>query len=136
MGPEDVSRGSSLRARRGEITTAHGTVDTPAFMPVGTAATVKAMTPQAVSDTGAQMILANTYHLMLRPGAETVAALGGLHKFMNWRRPILTDFMPLSMVFCASICDIGGRIAWLASNSSRARSCGVKSAAPTSCPIE
>jgi queuine tRNA-ribosyltransferase len=78
-------------ARRGEITTAHGTVDTPAFMPVGTAATVKAMTPQAVSDTGAQMILANTYHLMLRPGAETVAALGGLHKFMNWRRPILTD---------------------------------------------
>ncbi|MDP6485618.1 MAG: tRNA guanosine(34) transglycosylase Tgt [Alphaproteobacteria bacterium] len=78
-------------ARRGKITTAHGTVDTPAFMPVGTAATVKAMTPQAVSDTGAQMILANTYHLMLRPGAETVAALGGLHKFMNWRRPILTD---------------------------------------------
>jgi len=78
-------------ARRGKITTAHGTVDTPAFMPVGTAATVKAMTPQAVRDTGAQMILANTYHLMLRPGAETVAALGGLHKFMNWRRPILTD---------------------------------------------
>ena len=78
-------------ARRGKITTTHGTVDTPAFMPVGTAATVKAMTPQAVSDTGAQMILANTYHLMLRPGAETVAALGGLHKFMNWRRPILTD---------------------------------------------
>jgi len=78
-------------ARRGKITTAHGIVDTPAFMPVGTAATVKAMTPQAVRDTGAQIILGNTYHLMLRPGAETIAELGGLHKFMNWRRPILTD---------------------------------------------
>ncbi len=83
----DVSGG----ARRGKITTAHGIVDTPAFMPVGTAATVKAMTPQAVRDTGAQMILGNTYHLMLRPGAETIAELGGLHRFMNWPGPILTD---------------------------------------------
>src|SRR5690606_18222826 len=68
-----------------------GTVNTPAFMPVGTAATVKAMTPEGVAATGAEIILGNTYHLMLRPGAERIAALGGLHRFMNWNRPILTD---------------------------------------------
>jgi queuine tRNA-ribosyltransferase len=79
------------RARRGRLITAHGPVDTPTFMPVGTAATVKAMTPEAVAATGAQMILGNTYHLMLRPGAERVARLGGLHQFMNWPGPILTD---------------------------------------------
>ena len=79
------------KARRGRITTAHGTVETPAFMPVGTAATVKAMTPDAVRETGAEVVLGNTYHLMLRPSAERVAALGGLHKFMNWPGPILTD---------------------------------------------
>ncbi len=78
-------------ARRGRITTAHGVVETPAFMPVGTAATVKAMTPEAVASTGAQMILGNTYHLMLRPGAKRIEALGGLHRFMNWPGPILTD---------------------------------------------
>ena len=78
-------------ARRGRLTTAHGTVETPAFMPVGTAATVKAMTPEAVAATGAQIILGNTYHLMLRPGAERIARLGGLHRFMNWPGPILTD---------------------------------------------
>ncbi len=78
-------------ARRGKITTAHGEIDTPAFMPVGTAATVKGMLPEQVAETGAQIILGNTYHLMLRPGAERVAALGGLHKFMNWDKPILTD---------------------------------------------
>ncbi len=78
-------------ARRARLETAHGLVETPAFMPVGTAATVKAMTPSGVADTGAQMILANTYHLMLRPGAETVEALGGLHRFMAWPGPILTD---------------------------------------------
>jgi queuine tRNA-ribosyltransferase len=78
-------------ARRGKITTAHGEIDTPAFMPVGTAATVKGMLPEQVAETGAQILLGNTYHLMLRPGAERVAALGGLHKFMNWNRPILTD---------------------------------------------
>ncbi len=77
--------------RIGQITTAHGVIDTPAFMPVGTAATVKAMLPESVASTGAQIILGNTYHLMLRPGAERVAKLGGLHKFMNWRGPILTD---------------------------------------------
>ena len=78
-------------ARRGRLTTAHGTVETPAFMPVGTAATVKAMTVEEVEASGAEIILGNTYHLMLRPGAERVARLGGLHDFMNWRKPILTD---------------------------------------------
>src|SRR5690606_34384076 len=78
-------------ARLGRLDTAHGSIDTPAFMPVGTAATVKAMTPEAVAETGAQIILGNTYHLMLRPSAERVAKLGGLHKFMNWPGPILTD---------------------------------------------
>ncbi|MBM3533080.1 MAG: tRNA guanosine(34) transglycosylase Tgt [Alphaproteobacteria bacterium] len=78
-------------ARRGRISTAHGMINTPAFMPVGTAGTVKAMHPDSVALTGAQIILGNTYHLMLRPGAEQVAALGGLHKFMNWPGPILTD---------------------------------------------
>jgi queuine tRNA-ribosyltransferase len=78
-------------ARRGEIGTPHGAVQTPAFMPVGTQATVKGLTPEAVRGTGAEILLGNTYHLMLRPGAERIAALGGLHKFMNWPRPILTD---------------------------------------------
>ncbi|MBI2585986.1 MAG: tRNA guanosine(34) transglycosylase Tgt [Rhodospirillales bacterium] len=78
-------------ARTGSLMTAHGPIDTPAFMPVGTAATVKAMTPEAVQATGAQCILANTYHLMLRPGPELIAELGGLHAFMNWPGPILTD---------------------------------------------
>jgi len=79
------------QARRGQVTTAHGTIQTPAFMPVGTAATVKAMLPESVKATGAEIILGNTYHLMLRPGAERIAKLGGLHKFMNWPGPILTD---------------------------------------------
>ena len=78
-------------ARIGQITTAHGAIDTPAFMPVGTAATVKAMLPQAVVATGAQIILGNTYHLMLRPGAERIEKLGGVRKFMNWSGPVLTD---------------------------------------------
>ncbi len=79
------------QARLGRLETAHGPIDTPAFMPVGTAATVKAMLPQSVAATGAQIVLGNTYHLMLRPGAERIAALGGLHRFMNWPGPILTD---------------------------------------------
>ncbi|MEL7256291.1 MAG: tRNA guanosine(34) transglycosylase Tgt [Pseudomonadota bacterium] len=78
-------------ARTGVIHTPRGEIRTPAFMPVGTAATVKAMMPESVRETGADILLGNTYHLMLRPGAERVAALGGLHKFMNWSRPILTD---------------------------------------------
>ncbi len=78
-------------ARIGEIVTPRGIVRTPAFMPVGTQATVKGLTPEAVRETGADIVLGNTYHLMLRPGAERIAALGGLHNFMRWPRPILTD---------------------------------------------
>ena len=78
-------------ARAGVLRTAHGEVATPVFMPVGTAGTVKAMTADAVRSTGASIVLGNTYHLMLRPGAERVAALGGLHKMMDWPGPILTD---------------------------------------------
>src|SRR5436305_3629301 len=78
-------------ARVGEISTAHGVVRTPAFMPVGTQAAIKGVHPQTVRASGADIILGNTYHLMLRPGAERIAALGGLHKFMNWPGPILTD---------------------------------------------
>src|SRR6188508_2571943 len=78
-------------ARSGTLSTARGDIRTPAFMPVGTAATVKAMRPEEVRASGADIILGNTYHLMLRPGAERVAKLGGLHKFMGWDRPILTD---------------------------------------------
>jgi queuine tRNA-ribosyltransferase len=78
-------------ARRGRLHTAHGTVETPAFMPVGTQATVKAMTPEMLLATGAEIVLANTYHLMLRPGPERIARLGGLHRFMAWPGPILTD---------------------------------------------
>ncbi|MDG1939799.1 MAG: tRNA guanosine(34) transglycosylase Tgt [Paracoccaceae bacterium] len=78
-------------ARLGTISTNRGNILTPAFMPVGTAATVKAMMPESVRSTGAEIILSNTYHLMLRPTAERIFQLGGLHKFMNWDRPILTD---------------------------------------------
>jgi queuine tRNA-ribosyltransferase len=78
-------------ARRGRMTTGHGVVETPAFMPVGTQATVKTLLPEEVRRTGAQIILANTYHLMLRPGLETLTAAGGLHRFMGWDGPILTD---------------------------------------------
>ena len=81
----------STRARLGRLTLTHGVVDTPQFMPVGTNATVKALHPDEVRDAGASIILANTYHLYLRPGHERVAALGGLHRFMGWDRPILTD---------------------------------------------
>lgn len=79
------------KARCGELETSHGKINTPAFMPVGTAGSVKGMTPEAVEETGAEIILANTYHLMLRPTAEIIEDLGGLHKFMNWDKPILTD---------------------------------------------
>ena len=78
-------------ARLGNIQTAHGVIDTPAFMPVGTAGTVKAMMPSSIAKTGSQVVLGNTYHLMLRPGADRIESLGGLHRFMNWPGPILTD---------------------------------------------
>ena len=93
-------------ARLGRIGTAHGVVETPAFMPVGTAATVKAMRAADVAATGAQIVLANTYHLMLRPGAERVAKLGGLHRFMDWSRPILTDSGGFQVMSLAKLRDI------------------------------
>ncbi len=81
----------SKDARRGVVSTAHGDIQTPAFMPVGTSATVKALTNEMVDESGADIILGNTYHLMLQPTAELIAEQGGLHKFMNWNKPILTD---------------------------------------------
>jgi tRNA-guanine transglycosylase, queuosine-34-forming len=89
--PSFTVRATDGAARLGLLTTAHGTVETPAFMPVGTYGTVKAMTPEELEQLGAQIVLGNTFHLMLRPGPQIVAAHGGLHGFMNWRRPILTD---------------------------------------------
>ena len=93
-------------ARLGRMGTAHGVVETPAFMPVGTAATVKGMRAADVAATGAQIVLANTYHLMLRPGAERVARLGGLHKFMDWPGPILTDSGGFQVMSLAKLRDI------------------------------
>ena len=93
-------------ARVGRIATAHGAITTPAFMPVGTAGSVKAMLPASVGQTGTEIILANTYHLMLRPGAEQVAALGGLHRFMNWPGPILTDSGGYQVMSLAGLRDI------------------------------
>lgn len=90
-------------ARTGVIQTPRGAVHTPAFMPVGTAATVKAMMPDSVRATGADILLGNTYHLMLRPTAERIHALGGLHKFMNWARPILTDSGGFQVMSLASL---------------------------------
>src|SRR5476649_212468 len=82
---------SDGRARRGTLTLAHGSVETPAFMPVGTYGTVKAMSPAELHEIGAQIVLGNTFHLWLRPGLEVIAAHGGLHRFMGWDGPILTD---------------------------------------------
>ncbi len=98
------------QARCGTLETAHGTIHTPAFMPVGTAATVKAMLPESVAATGAEIILGNTYHLMLRPGAERIATLGGLHRFMHWEKPILTDsggFQVMSLAALRKISEDG-----------------------------
>ena len=86
-----LHKDSSSAARLGSLTTAHGTVETPVFMPVGTAGAVKGTTPRQLKETGSEIILANTYHLLLRPGVETIEKLGGLHKFMAWEGPILTD---------------------------------------------
>ena len=97
-------------ARTGAITTPRGTIRTPAFMPVGTAATVKAMMPESVAATGADILLGNTYHLMLRPTAERIDRLGGLHKFMNWDKPILTDsggFQVMSLADLRKLTETG-----------------------------
>ena len=94
-------------ARRGRLATAHGIVNTPAFMPVGTAATVKAMTSEAVAATGAEILLGNTYHLMLRPGADAIDRLGGLHRFMSWNKPILTDSGGFQVMSLAKLRTLG-----------------------------
>ena len=88
---EVLHKDAKTRARRGRIKTPHGVIETPVFMPVGTQATVKAVKPEDVEKTGAQIILGNTYHLYLRPGEDIVREAGGLHRFMNWNKPILTD---------------------------------------------
>ena len=104
------AKDTTTAARAGCITTAHGQVLTPAFMPVGTAASVKSLSSGEVADAGAEMILANTYHLMLRPGVETVRGLGGLHRFMSWPRSILTDsggFQVLSLAALRRVSEEG-----------------------------
>jgi queuine tRNA-ribosyltransferase len=105
-------RATDGAARAGIIRTRHGDIGTPAFMPVGTAATVKAMMPSSVASTGADIVLGNTYHLMLRPGAERIARLGGLHRFMGWDKPILTDsggFQVMSLSKLRKITEEGVR---------------------------
>ncbi len=87
----EVLKTDPTGARLGRLTTPHGVIETPAFMPVGTVATVKGLTQQALEELGAEIILANTYHLYLRPGHELIRQLGGLHAFMSWPHPILTD---------------------------------------------
>jgi queuine tRNA-ribosyltransferase len=97
-------------SRRGRLRTAHGVIETPVFMPLATTGTVKAMTPEGVAATGARLVLGNTYHLMLRPGAERIAALGGLHRFMNWPHAILTDsggFQVMSLASRRTIAEAG-----------------------------
>lgn len=98
-------------ARRGRLHTAHGTVETPAFMAVGTQATVKGITPEQLHQVGTQVVLGNTYHLALRPGADLIAQLGGLHRFMNWNRPILTDSGGYQIFSLASNLKIDDRAA-------------------------
>ena len=105
VGFEIVARDGAARA--GRLSTAHGIVETPAFLPVGTAATVKAMTPDGIAATGARLLLGNTYHLMLRPGAERIARLGGLHRFMNWPHAILTDSGGFQVMSLAALRKIG-----------------------------
>ncbi len=105
-----INRSSQGLARRGEVQTAHGLIQTPVFMPVGTQATVKGITPAQLEDLGAQIILANTYHLFIRPGHELIREHGGLHRFMGWKRPILTDsggFQIFSLKDLAKISEQG-----------------------------
>ncbi|HTH98708.1 MAG TPA: tRNA guanosine(34) transglycosylase Tgt [Stellaceae bacterium] len=101
--------GTDGGARRGEVRTAHGAIQTPAFMPVGTAGTVKGLHPEAVAATGAEILLGNTYHLMLRPTAERVERLGGLHRMMNWPKPILTDSGGFQVMSLSALRDMTER---------------------------
>src|SRR5881394_2484946 len=88
---ELIGKDASSRARRGRLTTGRGDIETPAFMPVGTQGSVKAVSPRELGELGAQIVLGNTYHLFVRPGLEVIRAVGALHRFMNWDRPILSD---------------------------------------------
>ena len=101
-----LQQDSGSQARRGRIYTGRGEIDTPTFMPVGTQGTVKGILPEALKETGAQIILANTYHLYLRPGHKLVQQLGGLHKFMHWDRPILTDSGGFQVFSLGKLCKI------------------------------
>src|SRR5579863_8462557 len=106
----DVLATDPTGARLGRLTTPHGVVDTPAFMPVGTAGTVKALTQQALGELGVQILLGNTYHLYLRPGHELIRRLGGLHRFMSWTGAILTDsggFQVFSLADLRKVSDDG-----------------------------
>jgi len=101
-----LHKDSGSKARRGTVRTAHGDIETPAFMPVGTQGTVKALSPEEVKGAGAQVILSNAYHLYLRPGQEVVKNAGGLHRFMNWDRPILTDSGGFQIFSLATLMDV------------------------------
>src|SRR5580693_393277 len=103
---EILTKDANTRARRGRLHTAHGVIETPIFMPVGTQATVKAMTPDQLRQLNVEILLCNSYHLFLRPGHETVAGLGGLHGFMGWDRPILTDSGGYQVFSLSSLRDI------------------------------
>src|SRR5437667_7075463 len=94
------------KARRGRLTTAHGVIDTPAFMPIGTQGTVKAVTPRELREMNAQIILGNTYHLFVRPGLDVIKHFGGLHNFISWDGPILTDSGGYQIFSLANLCKI------------------------------
>lgn len=113
---EILSRDSATKGRCGRLTTPHGVVDTPVFMPVGTSGTVKGLTPQQLEHCHCQMILANTYHLMLRPGPEVVQQLGGLHGFMKWDGPILTDSGGFQVFSLAQLRKITDQGVWFSSH--------------------
>src|SRR5215467_8023378 len=107
-----IEKDPTSHARIGRLQTAHGVVETPAFLPVGTQGTVKAMLPRDLEDLGCQILLANTYHLYLRPGAELIRDIGGLHRFMGWDRPILTDsggYQVFSLAATRKISEEGAR---------------------------
>ena len=103
---ELITKDKNTRARRGRLHTAHGVIETPIFMPVGTQATVKSLTPEQLRDLQVEILLCNSYHLFLRPGHESVARLGGLHKFMGWNRPILTDSGGYQVFSLSSLRDV------------------------------
>src|SRR5262245_20066969 len=103
---ELLTRDPTTKARRGRLQTPHGVIETPVFMPVGTQATVKSITPDQLRDLTVEILLCNSYHLFLRPGHETVARLGGLHRFMGWDRPILTDSGRFQVFSLSSLRDI------------------------------